>query len=185
MEWKDKALKVLDEVPDFVKPIARKAIEKMAEEHGMKKVTEEIALKVKAKYLGIEEGENKKKIAIVRCDIVSEVCPGIGCLQAYENSKELFERYTGKDTALVGFFTCGGCSGRRTFRLANNLKRYGVDAIHMSSCMLMEEPFNRCIFKEDIKKSIEALGIEVVEGTHHEVGKFALGNRFHEKKSTK
>ncbi len=183
MEWEEKALKVLDDVPSFVKPLAKKAVEKMAKEEGLDKVTEEIALKAKAKYLGTDEGQQKKKkIAIVRCDIVSEVCPGVGCLQAYENKKELFKRYEGEETSLVGFFTCGGCSGRRTFRLANNLKRYGVDVIHMSSCMLMEEPFNRCIFKEDIKKSIESLGIEVVEGTHHEVGKFALGKRFHDKK---
>jgi len=184
MKWEDDALEVLKEVPSFVRPLAKKAVEKLAKEEGLEKVTKEIALKAKAKYLGLEEeGDKKKKrIAIVRCDIVSEVCPGIGCLLAYENKKELFKRYEGEETSLVGFFTCGGCSGRRTFRLANTLKRYGVDVIHMSSCMLMEEPFNRCIFKEDIKKSIESLGIEVVEGTHHEVGKFALGKRFHERK---
>ncbi|WP_456473810.1 CGGC domain-containing protein [Candidatus Pyrohabitans sp.] len=182
MEWEEKALKIMEEVPGFVRPLAKRAVEKLAKEEGLEKVTEDVALRAKAKYLGLEVEKKKKRIAIVRCDIVSEVCPGIGCLLAYENRKELFKRYEGEETSLVGFFTCGGCSGRRTFRLANTLKRYGVDVIHMSSCMLMEEPFNRCIFKEDIKKSIEALGIEVVEGTHHEVGKFALGKRFHERK---
>lgn len=180
MEWDEDAKKVLEEAPVFVRPLAKKAIEKLAREKGAERVTKEIALEARDQFLGVSRGK-KKRIAIVRCEIVSEVCPGIGCLQAYENKRELFKRYEGEEVALVGFFTCGGCSGRRTFRLANTLKSYGVDVIHMSSCMLMEEPFNRCIFKEDIKESIERLGIEVVEGTHHEVGKYALGKRFHGK----
>ncbi|MEK6977977.1 MAG: CGGC domain-containing protein [Candidatus Hydrothermarchaeota archaeon] len=117
------------------------------------------------------------KIAIVRCDIVSEVCPGMGCLKAFQDRKEAFEGY--KDARLVGFFTCGGCSGRRVYRLVNTLKRYGIDAVHMSSCMLMTEPFTRCPNREEIKRSIEALGIKVVEGTHHEVGQYASGTSFH------
>lgn len=169
---------MLEEVPSFVKDMARKAVEERAREKGAQRITEDIALEVKEEYMG-GQGKGGKKIAVLRCDIVSEVCPGIGCLQAYEGKSALFQRYKGEEVSLIGFFTCGGCSGRRSFRLANTLKRYGVEAIHMSSCMLMEEPFNRCIFKEDIKKSIEGLGIEVVEGTHHEVGKFALGKRFH------
>ena len=117
------------------------------------------------------------RIAVVRCDIVSEVCPGIGCLRAYMDKTESFERYVGKEIRLVGFFTCGGCSGRRVFRLVNALKRYGLDVVHMSSCMLMEAPYVRCPNKEEIKKSIQMAGVEVVGGTHHEVGQYASGRR--------
>ncbi len=126
------------------------------------------------------EREKAKRIAIVRCDIISEVCPGVGCLDAFDRRTERFKEY-GRDTKLIGFFTCGGCSGRRVFRLANTLKRYKVDAIHMSSCMLMEAPFARCPHKKEIKKSIERLGIEAVEGTHHEVGQYVGGVPFHKR----
>ncbi len=128
----------------------------------------------------MQRDDGPKKIAIVRCDIVSEVCPGVGCLDAFDKRTEKFKEY-GPDTKLIGFFTCGGCSGRRVFRLANTLKKYKVDAIHMSSCMLMEVPFARCPNKEEIKKSIERLKIEVVEGTHHEVGQYVGGIPFHKR----
>lgn len=118
-------------------------------------------------------------IAIVRCDIVSEVCPGVGCLRSFDDRKEKFEQY-GPNTRLIGVFTCGGCSGRRVFRLASTLKKYGVNAIHLSSCMMMEKPFSKCPHKADIRKSIEGLGIEVVGGTHHEVGQYASGKRHHD-----
>jgi predicted metal-binding protein len=123
-------------------------------------------------------GEDVTRVAVVRCDIVSEVCPGVGCLRSAREGTEAFSEYD-RPVQVVGFFTCGGCPGRRVYRLVNTLKGYGVDAVHMSSCMLMEKPFTRCPNKGQIKKSIEALGIPVVEGTHHETGQHAGGTRFH------
>lgn len=125
------------------------------------------------------KADGNTNVAIVRCDIVSEVCTGVGCLNALDNRKEKFEPY-GPKTRLVGFFTCGGCPGRRVFRLSATLKKYGVDVVHMSSCMLMEKPFAKCPHKADIKKSIEGLGIKVVDGTHHEVGQYASDKRHHD-----
>lgn len=118
-------------------------------------------------------------VAIVTCDTVSEVCPGVGCLSALDKRREKFSSL-GPKARLVGYFTCGGCPGRRVFRITNTLKKYGVDVVHLSSCMIMEKPFSRCPHKKDIKESIERLGIKVVEGTHHEVGQHASGKRFHD-----
>jgi predicted metal-binding protein len=75
------------------------------------------------------------KIAVVRCDIVSETCPGVGCFKAFNERKSHFEAY-GKDAQIIAFFTCGGCSGRRVYRLLKALKQYELDAVHLSSCML-------------------------------------------------
>lgn len=109
---------------------------------------------------------NPKKIAVVRCDLVSETCPGVGCFKAFNERKSQFERYD-KDAQVIAFFTCGGCSGRRVYRLANTLKKYGLDAVHLSSCMLMEDTYPKCPNLDSIRKTIKEAGIELVEGTHH------------------
>jgi predicted metal-binding protein len=125
------------------------------------------------------EEDDITNVAIVTCDIISEVCPGVGCFKAFDKRSEKFDSH-GDKTRLIGFFTCGGCPGRRVFRLASTLKKYKVDTVHLSSCMLMEKPFTKCPHKTDIKESIEDLGIKVVEGTHHEVGQYASGKRHHD-----
>lgn len=113
----------------------------------------------------ITEEKLKKRIAVVRCDTVSEACPGVGCFMAFNNKKSHFERYEG-NVEMMGFFTCGGCSGRRIYRLVNSLKKHKVDIIHMSSCMFMEN-YPECPHIDSIQKTIEDAGIEVVKGTHH------------------
>jgi predicted metal-binding protein len=45
---------------------------------------------------------------------------------------------------MIAFFTCGGCSGRRVYRLVNALKKYGLEVVHLSSCMLIENTYPKC-----------------------------------------
>ncbi|HID27153.1 MAG TPA: CGGC domain-containing protein [Methanosarcinales archaeon] len=104
-------------------------------------------------------------IAVVRCDIVSEACPGVGCFKAFFERKKYFKEY-GPNAKIIGFFTCGGCPGRRVYRLVNALKKHNLDVVHLSSCILMEDSYPKCPNKENMKKSIEKLGVRVVEGTH-------------------
>ncbi len=114
----------------------------------------------------MKENTNPTKIAVVRCDIVSETCPGVGCFKAFNERKSNFDVYN-ENTQMIAFFTCGGCSGRRVYRLVNALKKYGLDAVHLSSCMLMEDTYPKCPNLDNIKKTIQDAGIKVVEGTHH------------------
>lgn len=107
----------------------------------------------------------KKKIAVVRCDIVSEACPGVGCFMAFNKKKASFKDYD-ENTEMVAFFTCGGCSGRRVYRLVKALKKHGLDAVHLSSCMLMDS-YPACPHIDSIRMTIEDAGIKVIEGTHH------------------
>ncbi len=172
MEWSKEALAELDKVPAFVRGMAKRAVEKMARETGAETITPDIVLKTKEKYFSLvgreKEGETKPtRIAVVRCHTVAEVCPGVGCLKAFAHRKLNFQEY-GPDTELIGFFTCGGCSGRRVARLAEKLLDHGLDVVHLSSCMCMEDnDYPKCPFKNQIRKVVEAKGVKVVEGTHH------------------
>ncbi len=114
----------------------------------------------------MEEKTKPTKIAVLRCDIVSEACPGVGCFKAFNERKSHFETYN-ENVQLIAFFTCGGCSGRRVYRLVNALKKYDLDVVHLSSCMLMEDTYPKCPNLDSIKKTIKDAGIKVVEGTHH------------------
>lgn len=114
----------------------------------------------------MEEKTKPTKIAVVRCDIVSEACPGVGCFKAFNQRKSHFEAYD-ENTQMIAFFTCGGCSGRRVYHLVNALKKHGLDAVHLSSCMLMEDTYPKCPNLDNIKKTIQDAGLKVVEGTHH------------------
>lgn len=171
MEWSKEALVELEQVPRFVRGMAKKAVEKAAREKGLTTVPPEVVQETKDKYFSLvgkeKEGEKTTtKIAVVRCDTVSEVCPGVGCLKAFNHRKLHFADY-GPDTELIGFFTCGGCSGRRVSRLVEKLLDHDLDVVHLSSCMLMDDEYPKCPFRNQIKRTIEAKGVKVVEGTHH------------------
>ena len=111
------------------------------------------------------QSADNKKVAIVRCERTQESCTGTSCLLSFEERKHTFENYN-KSAKLVGFFSCGGCPGRRIFRLIRNLKEEtGLDVVHVASCILKETPFPKCLHKKDIINSIRNMGVEVVLGS--------------------
>lgn len=170
MQWQEDALKELEKVPEHVRNMAKMGIEKAVEKNGKKIVSIDDVNKAAAQFRAImgkgEKEDKTTKIAIVRCDIVSETCPGVACFKAFNKRKVHFEQY-GKDAEIIGFFTCGGCPGRRIFRLVDSLIKHDVDVIHMSSCMLLEKSYSKCPHIEDIKEMIKNKGVRIVEGTHH------------------
>lgn len=170
MEWNPDALKGLEKVPEHVRDMARMGIETSAGKKGKNKVTIEDVNEAAAQFRAVmgkgEKEELTTKIAIVRCDIVSETCPGVACFKAFNKRKVHFEKY-GKDSEIIGFFTCGGCPGRRIFRLVDSLMKHGVDVIHLSSCMLLEKSYAKCPHIDEIKQMISNKGVKLVEGTHH------------------
>ncbi|MEO1132521.1 MAG: protochlorophyllide oxidoreductase [Cyanobacteria bacterium J06639_1] len=50
MQWTDEAEKCLKEIPFFVRPAARKKIEKFAREAGVTEITAEVYKQAKAKF---------------------------------------------------------------------------------------------------------------------------------------
>ncbi len=166
MEWEPEAIKELEKVPEGVRKMARMGIEMSAEKKGKSTVTLEDVEEARKQFSSLMEKDEKTKIAVVRCDIVSEVCPGVACFKAFNKRKVHFTEY-GRDTEIIGFFTCGGCPGRRVSRLVDSLMKHNIDAVHLSSCMLMERAYPRCPHLEEIKQTILRKGVKVVEGTHH------------------
>ena len=167
MEWEPEAEKELEKVPGHVRSMAKMGIEASVEKKGRDIVTLADVKEAAEQFRALmKKDEKTTKIAVVRCDIVSEVCPGVACFNAFNKRKVHFSGY-GKDAEIIGFFTCGGCPGRRVFRLVDSLLKHGVDVIHLSSCMLMEKSYSKCPHLEDIRQMILKKGVKVVEGTHH------------------
>ncbi len=166
MEWEPEAEKELEKVPEHVRSMAKMGIETSVEKKGKNIVTLADVKEASEQFRALMEKDEKTKIAIVRCDIVSEVCPGVACFKAFNKRKVHFKDYD-KDTEIIGFFTCGGCPGRRVHRLVESLVKHGVDVIHLSSCMLTEKSYPRCPHIDEIRQTIVKKGVKVVEGTHH------------------
>ncbi len=172
MKWSKEAEDELKKVPAFVRRMAKKAVEAEVQKAGRDLVTAEDLRAAREKHISFAEEQTEKdgkkptRIAIVRCETVSEVCPGIACFKALQQRRAYFEDY-GPDTEIIGFFTCGGCPGRRVSRLVEKLKPYKLDVLHLSSCMMLENTYPACPHKDEIKKIVEAMGIKVVCGTHH------------------
>lgn len=167
MDWEPEASKELEKIPEHVRKMAKMGIETSVEKKGKNTVTLQDVREAAERFGALmEKDEKTTKIAVVRCDIVSETCPGVACFKAFNKRKVHFSQY-GKDAEIVGFFTCGGCPGRRVFRLVDSLMKHGVDVIHLSSCMLMEMGYPKCPHIDEIKQMILKKGVKIVEGTHH------------------
>lgn len=167
MDWEPEASKELEKIPEHVRKMAKMGIETSVEKKGKTAVTLQDVKETAERFRSLmEKDEKTTKIAIIRCDIVSETCPGVACFKAFNKRKVHFSQY-GKDAEIVGFFTCGGCPGRRVFRLMDSLMKHGVDVFHLSSCMLMEMGYPKCPHIDEIKHMILKKGVKIVEGTHH------------------
>lgn len=166
MEWEPDAAKELEKIPEHLRSMAKMGIETSVEKKSKNIVTMEYVKEAAQRFNSLmEKDEKTTKIAIVRCDIVSETCPGVACFKAFNKRKVHFSDYG--EAEIIGFFTCGGCPGRRVFRLVDSLLKHGVDAIHLSSCMLMEGGYPKCPHIDEIRQMILKKGVKVVEGTHH------------------
>lgn len=171
MKWTAEAQRELEKVPAFVRDMAFRAVESEVMKKGADEVTAEDVRRSRAEYISFaeEDGAKEKKptrIAVVRCETVSEVCPGVACFKAFNGRKQNFKTY-GEDAEIIGYFTCGGCPGRRVSRLVDSLKKHGLDVVHLSSCMKLSGNYPPCPHYDEIRKSIEGKGIRVVDGTHH------------------
>jgi predicted metal-binding protein len=170
MRWDQDAEKELEKAPEFVRDMARRKVEADVEKQGRNAVSLDDVREVFDEYMSYLEPDTKQSstnIAIIRCERISETCPGTACLLALQRRRVRFKGY-GDDAQLVAMITCGGCPGRRISRLLNTLaKTVKVDAVHLSSCMVKEEYQPPCPHREAILALIKKKGITVVEGTHH------------------
>ena len=110
------------------------------------------------------------KIGILGCDSTTREmnCVMIGCLGNLRGREGTFNSYPEDESLdLVGIIHCGGCptavGSERIWQKVQALVDYGIDALHLTSCLT-----HLCPFKDEFLETIrhEYPDLEVVEGTH-------------------
>lgn len=76
------------------------------------------------------------KIAVLVNEDTMQRCTCGGCMNAAMNKIDAFERYADEDVELVSFTHAGGDLERKLAQL----KKKGVDTVHLSSCMRTKNP---------------------------------------------
>lgn len=105
-----------------------------------------------------------KKIGIIICDRYRSCAAG-KCLRAMHNREGAFSVYKNEEIELVGLTTCGGCPGGNVEYAPAEMKKNGVDAIHLATGLVVGYP--PCPWLEFFTQFIPAkYGIPVVVGTH-------------------
>lgn len=111
-----------------------------------------------------------KKIGILTCSNTTQDlgCSSFKCLEELHKNEGKFKRYINSGGArLAGIINCAGCpttvAPAKLVSRVRSLSAIGVDAIHLSGCMMALCPFKN--------KYIKLLGenfpeIEIIQGTH-------------------
>ncbi len=111
-----------------------------------------------------------KKIGIITCSNTTQDlgCSSFKCLGDINNQAAFFERYKESGgVELHGIINCAGCptvtAPEKLLRRVKSLTNAGLDAIHISTCMM-----ELCPFKNKYVKLLESNfpEIDIVQGTH-------------------
>lgn len=110
------------------------------------------------------------KIGILGCESTNREmdCVMVGCLGNLRGRQGAFKPYSEEESLdLIGIIHCGGCptavGTERIWQKVQALVDYGIDALHLTSCLVHFCPFKDS-FLETIRK--EYPNLKVVEGTH-------------------
>ncbi len=105
-----------------------------------------------------------KKIGIIICNRY-HTCAGGKCFRAMGNREGAFARYGEEEIQMAGYTTCGGCPGGNIEYAPAEMKKNGVDVIHLATGLVVGYP--PC---PNLKRFCEFIpakfGLEVVIGTH-------------------
>lgn len=106
----------------------------------------------------------KKKVGVIICDRYHE-CAGGKCLRSLRNREGAFSIYKNQEVELVGYTSCGGCPGGNIEYCVEEMKKNGVEAIHLATGMVVGYPPCPHIghFRDFIKTKFN---VDVVVGTH-------------------
>jgi len=106
-----------------------------------------------------------KKIGIIICDRYRN-CAGGKCFRSMKNHEGAFSKYD-DDTnlELAAYTTCGGCPGGNIEYAPEEMKKNGVEVIHLATGLVVGYP--PCPYTAHFKQFIEEkYKIPVVVGTH-------------------
>jgi len=108
--------------------------------------------------------KDKIKIGIIICDRY-RMCAGGKCLRALHNREGAFNIYKESEVELAGFTTCGGCPGGNIQYAPEEMKKNGVQVIHLSTGLIVGYP--PCPYITYFCNFIKTeYGIKVIVGTH-------------------
>ena len=105
------------------------------------------------------------KIGIIICDRYKS-CSGGKCFKAMHNREGAFDIYKkDEDLEIVGYTSCGGCSGGNIEYAPEEMIKNGAKAIHLATGFVVGYP--PCPYISHFKKFIEdKYNIQVIVGTH-------------------
>lgn len=105
-----------------------------------------------------------KKLGIIICDRWRR-CAGGKCFRALKDREGAFSRYRGEEVEIAGYTTCDGCPGGNVEYAPAEMKKNGVEVVHLATGLLVGYP--PCphigVFREFIETKY---GMDVVLGTH-------------------
>ena len=105
-----------------------------------------------------------KKLGIIICDRWRR-CAGGKCLRALRQREGAFSRYRDEEVELVGYTTCDGCPGGNVEYAPAEMKKNGVEVVHLATGLLVGYP--PCPYIDDFRRFTETkYRMEVVLGIH-------------------
>jgi predicted metal-binding protein len=112
-----------------------------------------------------KKGGFMKKIGIIICGRYQD-CGGGKCFRAMRERVGGFSRYPADETVeIAGYSFCGGCPGGNVEYVPEEMKKNGVEVIHLATGLVVGYP--PCPRIRDFKEYIESrFQIPVVIGTH-------------------
>jgi predicted metal-binding protein len=108
------------------------------------------------------------KVGIIRCQLTEDMCPGSTDFKVAREGTAAFAE-TGS-VEIIGFLSCGGCSGQKAVTRAKMMVDRGADAIVFASCMRNGNPIGYpcphfATIKAAVEKKLEA-EIKIIDWTH-------------------
>lgn len=108
------------------------------------------------------------KVGVIRCQLTEDMCPGNTDFKVAKEGTLGFAE-TGP-VEIIGFLSCGGCSGKKAVTRAKLMVDRGAEAIVFASCMKNGNPIGYpCPHFAAIKAAVEKkLGSEmkIIDWTH-------------------
>lgn len=108
------------------------------------------------------------KVGIIRCRLTEDMCPGNSCFKVAREGTLAFAE--SGPVEIMGFTSCGGCSGKKTVTRALLMVERGAEGIVLGSCMKKGLPIGfPCPHFETIKAAVEKkVGpkIKIFDWTH-------------------
>lgn len=112
--------------------------------------------------------EGMMKVGVIRCQLTEDMCPGSTDFKVAREGSHAFAESGPVD--IIGFLSCGGCSGKKAVTRAKMLVDRGAEAIVFASCMKKGTPIGYpCPHFSAIKGAVEqkiGAGAKIIDWTH-------------------